>query len=312
MNKSFVLNIVKGFLMGAANVIPGVSGGTMAFVTGIYEGLIGGLKSMDIKALKLLMARDFSALWSRINGSLLAAVFIGVGLSIISLAKLLEYCIEDYPEPTFAYFFGLILASVPFVGKAVQKWSAGPILACFLGTALAVAISFINPAQPNDSFWYVFICGIVAICSMILPGLSGSFILLIMGNYVLVLSGLTKMDLGIILPFALGCGVGLLAFSHILNWLFAKYKDITISSLSGFILGSLLIIWPWKIELYLKDSLGKIVLKKDGEPIVKGYDWIVPKEFDLELALSIIMILLGIISVWGIEKMAENEKGEQV
>ena len=307
MNKTFVLNIIKGFLMGAANVIPGVSGGTMAFVTGIYEGLIGGLKNMDIKALKLLMARDFSALWSRINGSLLAAVFIGVGLSIISLAKLLEYCIEFHSIPTFAYFFGLILASVPFVGKAVKKWSFGPVLAGILGTALAVTISFINPAQENDSFWYVFICGIVAICSMILPGLSGSFILLIMGNYVLVLSGLTKIDLGIILPFALGCGVGLLAFSHILNWLFSKYKDITISSLSGFILGSLLIIWPWKTAIEETLHIGEKTKK-----VIKGYNWFLPSELNWELGLSVLMIFVGVISVWGIEKMAENEKEEQV
>ena len=303
MNKSFVLNIVKGFLMGAANVIPGVSGGTMAFVTGIYEGLIGGLKSIDLKALKMITSGDFNGFWSRVNGSLLLAIFIGVGLSIVSLAKVLEICIEDYPVPTFAYFFGLILASVPFVGKTIKEWTIGPILAGLVGTAIALGISFVNPAQENTSMWYVFVCGIVAISSMILPGLSGSFVLLIMGNYVLVLTSLTKLDFAIILPFAIGCVFGLLVFSHVLNWLFDKYKDITISSLSGFILGSLLIIWPWKEAIEETLNIGD-----KTKTVVKGYNWFLPSQFDFELGLSVLLIFIGIASVWGIEKLAEDKE----
>jgi putative membrane protein len=303
MNKSFFLNIVKGFLMGAANVIPGVSGGTMAFVTGIYEGLIGGLKSMDLKALRMITSADFNGFWSRVNGRLLLAIFIGVGLSIISLAKLLEVCIQDYPVPTFAYFFGLILASVPFVGKTIRSWTIGPILSGLIGTAIAIGISFVNPAQENTNALYLFICGVMAISSMILPGLSGSFILLIMGNYVLVLSSLTKLDFVVILPFALGCVFGLLVFSHVLNWLFKKYKDITISSLSGFILGSLLIIWPWKeaIEETLK-------VGNKTKIVVKGYNWFLPSHFDFEFGLSLLLIIVGIASVWGIEKLAGDKE----
>jgi len=303
VNKGFLINIIKGFLMGAANVIPGVSGGTMAFVTGIYEDIIGGLKSADHHALKMLIKKDFSGFWERVRGKVLAPVFIGIALSIISLARLLEYSIEFYPVPTFAYFFGLILASVPFVGKSVSRWTMGPIIAGVIGTLAALMLSFVNPMQENDSFIYLFICGIVAICSMVLPGLSGSFILLIMGNYVLVLSSISLLDLNILIPFGIGCGFGLIAFSHILNWLFTRYKDVTISLLTGFILGSLLIIWPWK--KLIEETL---LIGDKTKTVTKGYEWFFPSDMNSELGFSLVLILFGILSVWGIEKLAQNKE----
>lgn len=293
---------LKGLAMGAANVIPGVSGGTIALITGIYERLIDAIKSFDHKVLALLIKRQFKQAWQAVDGTFLSAVLLGVGISIVSLAKLLEYLLEHHELLTMAFFFGLILVSVYFVGKTVRQWGALSIVMLVLGTVIAVAIATLAPATENASFFYVFLCGIVAICSMILPGLSGSFVLIIMGNYALILGAIGRADMGVLLPLLLGCGFGLVAFSHILSWVFKHFHDATLALMTGFILGSLAIIWPWKTTLIE-------TIQRAGKPakeVVSGYEWFFPSLLDTSNWLAILLAIAGGISIYLMEKFAHS------
>jgi len=297
---------LKGFAMGAANVIPGVSGGTIALITGIFERLINSIKSFDVTAAKLLLAGRIKDFLKYIDFYFLAAVFFGVLASVVSIAKLLEYLFLHYPVYVWAFFFGLILASIYFVGKSVQKWNLSVIIAFLIGTAAALYISMLNPATENDSFFYLIICGVVAICSMILPGLSGSFILILMGNYKLVMVSVNNLDVEILLPVIIGAVGGAVAFSHILSWIYKKYQDQTISILTGFILGSLGILWPWQKEVFLKDELGNFILK-DGQEIVQTTDTYIPESFSTEVIIAVALMIIGIITISLIEKIANKQ-----
>lgn len=290
--------------MGAANVIPGVSGGTIALITGIYERLINAIKSIDLSAIKLFLNRQWREFWTVIDGSFLTALFFGIGVSIISLAKLLEHLLEKHETLTMAFFFGLILISVFLVARTVRSWGITSIVALAIGTAIAIGIALLAPATENSSFLYVFACGIVAMCSMILPGLSGSFVLIIMGNYALILGAIGSFDLSILIPLALGCGFGLIAFSHVLAWVFKNFHDQTIALMSGFILGSLAIIWPWKNTLLN-------TIERDGKPakeVVTGYEWFVPSLTNTSTWLAIGLIVLGAVSLWLMEKSTAGKK----
>ena len=239
----------KGIAMGAANVIPGVSGGTIALITGIYERLIDAIRRFDLAALRLLLARDFRAAWRHVDGRWLGTVLAGVAVSIVSLARLFEFLLEHHERWTMAFFFGLILLSVLYVARGVERWSASAVASLLAGTAVAVGIALLAPATENANAGYVFLCGVIAISSMILPGLSGSFVLIIMGNYALVLGAISSFSLGILVPLGLGCAFGLVAFSHLLSWVFKRVPDQTLALMTGFVLGSLVVIWPWKETL---------------------------------------------------------------
>ena len=289
--------------MGAANVIPGVSGGTVALVTGIYERLINALKSCDLNALKLLFARDFKGVWKHVDGGFLSAILGGVAVSILSLAKVLEYLLGNFEVLTMAFFFGLIAVSVISVGRTVKKWGASALLALLLGTVLAASVALLAPAGENANAGYLFICGVVAICSMILPGLSGSFVLIIMGNYALVLGAIGRFDMGILLPMALGCVLGLLAFAHILGWVYAKYHDQTVALMTGFIVGSLAIVWPWK------NTLTEVVTRegKEDKLITTGYEWFTPILGDSSTLMALGLMVVGGLMIWGMEKISSND-----
>ncbi len=292
--------------MGAANVIPGVSGGTIALITGIYERLINAIKSIDLKALKLLLNQQWRAFWTEIDGTFLTALFAGIGVSIISLAKLLEFLLEKHETLTMAFFFGLILISVFLVARTVRTWGVTSYIALAIGTAIAIGIALLAPATENSAFLYVFACGIVAMCSMILPGLSGSFVLIIMGNYALILGAIGSFDMSILIPLALGCGFGLIAFSHVLAWVFKNFHDQTIALMSGFILGSLAIIWPWKNTLIN-------TIQRDGKPpkeVVTGYEWFLPSLASAATWLAIALIIAGAVSLWLMEKSTSSENAE--
>ena len=305
--KAYIGLILKGIAMGSANVIPGVSGGTIALITGIFERLIHAIKSFNGKALKLLLKGKVREFAIHTDLAFLFAVFLGVGIAIISLARLFDFLFTHYPIYIWAFFFGLVLASVYFVGKTVKKWTLSVVISFIVGTAAAVIISVLNPATENDSLVYLMLCGVVAMCSMILPGLSGSFVLFIMGNYKLVMiDAVNNLDLGILLPVVAGAVLGLLAFSHLLSWLLKKFKDQTISLLTGFILGSLSIIWPWQNKVFLLDELGNRILK-EGEPGVVAYQRYWPGTLNTENLIAILVILLGIASIWAIEKTAEKK-----
>ncbi len=305
--KDHIILAIKGAVMGAANVIPGVSGGTIALITGIYEELINSLKSFDLKAINLLLSFKFKELCQYVNGSFLLAIFLGVVLSIFSLAKILVWLLTEHEILTMNFFFGLILASVWLVGKTIRQWHWQTIISFFIGVIAAVGVAFINPGQENASWWYLILCGVAAISSMLLPGLSGSFILLVMGNYLLVLGAIGNFDFNVLIPFAVGCLIGLIAFSNLLSWLFRNYKEITLALLTGFILGSLMIIWPWKETQYLTDKAGKLIYKEGNELIPAGYIWLAP-EINTQFILGIGLMIIGFFSVWGLDKLGEEVK----
>lgn len=285
--------------MGAANVIPGVSGGTVAFITGIYERLIHALKNIDLEALKLLFSGRFRDFAAKVDFNFLVVLFAGVFVSILSLAKLLEIAFNEYETLTLSFFFGLIIASVLAVARQVSQVSLPVIIAFLVGAAIAVGIAFLPPAQPNESFFYLILCGVAAVCSMILPGLSGSYILLLMGNYLLVLKAISTLEIKILAPIAIGCVIGLVVLSRLLAYLFKKFKDVTIAILSGFVAGSLLIIWPWKI------TITEIFAGKEK---AIGYEWQLPS-MNMQFLYSLIFIVTGILLViWMERKSATSDQ----
>ena len=289
--------------MGAANVIPGVSGGTIALITGIYERLINSIKQCDLRALKLFISGKFSAFWSHIDGAWLSTLLVGVAASIITLARLFEFLLNTHEKYTLAFFFGLILLSILYVARDIKQWRATTIAALITGTAIAVAIATLAPATENDSLWYVFVCGVIAISSMILPGLSGSFVLILMGNYALVLGAISAFNLSILIPLALGCAFGLIAFSHILSWVFKRYADQTLALMTGFVVGSLVVIWPWKQATIA-------TIERAGKPpkqIIESYQWLLPSLQDSTTWLTIGLMILGALSIAAMERFARQQ-----
>ncbi|MGB0429107.1 MAG: DUF368 domain-containing protein [Bacteroidia bacterium] len=307
----YFLLFIKGVAMGAANVIPGVSGGTIAFITGIYDKLIDSLKSIDVKAIKLFFSFKFKEFAEYINLKFLAALFLGIGVSLVTLGKLLKWLFEVYPIEVWAFFFGLIIASVYSVGKAIKKWNLSSIGGIILGTTVAVALAFLKPATESQNFIYLILCGVVAICSMLLPGLSGSFVLILMGNYKLImLTAIPEGNLSVIAPVAIGALVGFIALSHFISYMLKKHELSTIGTLTGFILGSLLVIWPWKNEVFLKDETGNLLLK-EGEKVVMGYEWFTPSFSENQTIIALILMLVGAALVLLIDKFgASSNKGE--
>lgn len=306
--KEYIGYILKGLGVGIANIIPGVSGGTIALITGIFVRLINAIKSFGPGAFKMLLKGNWKGFAEKTDLYFLVAVFGGVILAIVLLARIFGFLFEHYPVYIWAYFFGLVFASVYFVGKRVDKWTVSVVISMIIGTGLAVIISFFNPAMQNESFLYLLLCGVVAVCSMILPGLSGSFVLILMGNYQLVaIDAINNRDLEILFPVAIGAVVGLIAFSHLLSWVFKRFKDQTIALLTGFILGSLNVLWPWKKEEYLMDEAGGLILKK-GEPVVSKYLSVLPQAMDREVWIAILLFVVGIISIVALELTALKEE----
>ena len=287
--------------MGIANVIPGVSGGTIALITGIYEDLINSLKSFDNVSLKLITSIDILGFIKHTNLYFLLAVFGGSIVSVFSIASLFKYLFIHYPILIWAFFFGLIIASIYFVGKRITKWNTATIISLIIGTLVAISLSFMTPASESDNLFFVFLCGIIGISGMMLPGLSGSFILILMGNYeLLMVSAVTEINILLLSVFLLGSAFGLMSFSHILSWVFKHYKNQTLSLLTGFIIGSLSIIWPWK------EVAGSIIIK--GKEKIIAYKWHFPNELNTETILAVLLMLVGILSVYALESFAIDKK----
>ena len=237
----------KGVCMGAADVIPGVSGGTIAFLMGIYQELLDSIKSINGHSLKLLLTGKVGEFWRAINGWFLVSLGAGILVSIFSLARLMKYLLEYHPVQLWSFFFGLILASAIYILKGLDKWSLKNIISLLAGVAVAAYICIASPAQTPDALWFVFLSGAIAICAMILPGISGSFILLLLGKYAFIMGAVTELNIPVLLVFAAGAGIGIVCFSHVLSWLLKKFYMLTIALLSGFMIGSLLKVWPWKV-----------------------------------------------------------------
>lgn len=289
--------------MGAADVIPGVSGGTIAFITGIYEELIQSIKSIDVGALVLLKKFELAAFWKKINGSFLLTVISGAVTSLVSLAKLMNYLLTTYPIPVWSFFFGLILISAPLILKDIKGWSIGVALAGIAGVAFAFWITIISPVETPSHLLFIFFCGALAICAMILPGISGAFILLLLGKYEFIINSLVQLEIWVLITFISGCIVGILSFSRFLSWILTHYRSPTLALLSGFMLGSLNKVWPWKeVTVFRINSEGQQIPAFDrsiwpGEYLSKtGHD---PQIFQ-----AILFVALGILIVVFVEKLA--------
>jgi len=298
--KHYFILFIKGMSMGIANVIPGVSGGTIALITGIYEDLINSLKSFDTNSLKFITSLDILGFIKYTNLYFLIAVFGGSIASVFSIASLFKYLFTHYPILIWAFFFGLIIASIYFVGKRITKWNTATIISLVIGTGIALSLSFITPATENENLFFVFICGIIGISGMMLPGLSGSFILILMGNYeLLMVTAVTELNLVLLGVFLLGSAFGLMSFSHILAWVFKHYKNPTLALLTGFILGSLSIIWPWK-------EVAESIIINGKEKII-AYNWYLPNELNTQTVLAILLIIIGVLSVYALENFAPKK-----
>lgn len=295
--KQYIINIIKGIGVGSANVIPGVSGGTIALITGIFERLINALKSFNLTAVKLLFQGKIKEFIKHTDLWFLLSLGVGVVIAIFSVAKIFDYLFAEYPIYLWSFFFGMILVSIYYVGITIEKINWKVILSFIIGTAVALFIAFGTPAHENTNIIYLMICGAVATCSMILPGLSGSFVLLLMGNYELIMiDAVNNLDFGILIPVVIGGVVGLMAFSHLLSWIYKNYRDITIAVLTGFILGSMPIIWPWKND---------VITYFGSEEKVTGYEYYLP-EINTEFAIAVVIILIGAALIVLTEKLAEK------
>lgn len=299
--KKNILLFLKGVAMGASDVVPGVSGGTIAFITGIYQRFIHAIKSINISNIKLLLNGDFKIFWKNIDARFLLILFAGIATSFLSLAKLITFLLLTQPILIWSFFFGLIIASTLFIGRDV-KWKTSSILIFILFATLSFFVTHPanTPLTTTNSLPYIFLCGSIAICAMILPGISGSFILLLLGEYEFVLTSLTQMNIKVILTFIAGAFIGIISFSHVLNWLFEHYKNWTLAALTGFMFGSLNKIWPWKetITTYIdRHGIEKALAQQNILP-----------EFNISFVYAILLIIFGLFLIFGIEFIAKIKK----
>lgn len=300
---------LKGCAMGMADVVPGVSGGTIAFISGIYEELLGSIKSIDLKAIKLLFTGKFRALWEKINGKFLFSLIAGIGVAILTMARLMTYMLENHPIITWSFFFGLIIASALMVAREVNSWSALSVVTMIVGIVLSYWITVVSPATTPNDWWFVMLSGAIAICAMILPGISGAFILLLLGKYMFIMEAVTQLNIGVLVVFAIGAVAGIVSFSHVLSWLLAKWHDATVTMLMGFMIGSLNKVWPWKqtLETYL-DSHGV------EQPLVQAN--VSPMQFEVlggesHLVLAIVSCVAGFALIYVIEMIGKRVKANK-
>lgn len=306
--KDYVIVALKGIGMGAADVIPGVSGGTIAFITGIYDELIGSIKSITPRNLMLLFKKDGVKLFCEaINLKFLVSIIIGIAISFFSLAKLMQYLLNSHPVMIWSFFFGLILASVWYVGKTVPKWDYKSVISFIIGAVIGYFITVISPAQTSNELWFIFLAGAIAVIAMILPGISGSFILLLLGKYAFMMQAITTLDVVVLLIFICGAVIGLVSFSNVLSWLLKNFRSVTIATLAGFMLGSLNKVWPWKISLQtFIDSHGEV------KPLVEQN--VLPGVYKVTNGLepytlwAVLLMLLGFVIILVLEGVASRNK----
>ncbi len=297
--RKYILTFFKGLAMGAADVIPGVSGGTIAFLTGIYSELLNSIKSISFNNLKLLLRGRFKEFSDAINLKFLVSVAGGILISIFSLARLMQYLLVHQPIPLWSFFMGLIGASAIYVLKDIKKWTVADIISLFAGIAVAAWICLVSPSQTTEAYWFVFISGVIAICAMILPGISGSFILLLMGKYAFIMKAVTDLNIPVLIIFAAGAAIGIISFSHFLTWLLKKYYKPTLCVLAGFMIGSLVKVWPWKRVIDEASHIDRPVLPGQFETITGE---------PAQLGLALLFIAIGFSIVFIIEFMAKSLK----
>ena len=305
--------------MGAADVIPGVSGGTIAFITGIYDQLIGSINSINAEAVKLFFTGKFKEFWKHINGTFLLSLFCGILFSVVALAGLMQYLLESHPIQTWAFFFGLIVASSLFILRGIEGWNLKAVIFLILGVGLGITLCTLSPTTTPDALWFIFLSGAIAICAMILPGISGSFILLILGKYKFIMEAITGLTTGqavgenlvILGVFAVGAVCGIIAFSRILNWLLSRYHKQTLLVLAGFIIGSLVKVWPWSnMEAIMLAQFPQAseVLNNLSVEILRNEYYRMLGQVDYQIGSAILFALAGFSLVTGIEVAAKLMK----
>jgi putative membrane protein len=293
--------------MGAADVVPGVSGGTVAFIAGIYEELINSLKSIDLEALRLIFRFQWAAFWKKINANFLLAVLAGIVVSLLSLARLMTYLLIHQPIIIWSFFFGLILVSSPLIMKNIRRWNLGTVIAFISGIAIAYTITILSPTQTPTDLWFIFFCGALAICAMILPGISGAFILLLIGKYEYMITALISFNWPVIVVFVLGCFFGLIGFSRFLSWILTHYRYTTLALLAGFMIGSLNKVWPWKeVTMFRLDQNGQQVAAFDRS--ILPWHYFAKTGQDPQIFKAVLFAALGIFIVVFIEKLAAQLK----
>ena len=322
----------KGMAMGAADAVPGVSGGTIAFISGIYEELINTISNVNLTTLKILKTEGIQAFWTKVNGNFLLALLIGMVISFASFMKLAKYLIEQHPILIWSFFFGLIIASILFIGKQITKWNIATIIAVIAGAILAYYITSLPSMASNNNPFFLFFAGAIAICAMILPGISGSFILVILGAYKTLSVAIDSLDIKKIAIFALGAIVGLLSFSRVLKWLFKHYHNITLAVLTGFIFGSLNKIWPWKETISIMSDttrevvsftsvsdLGTLSVYQKTIQDFESYKTIIEKsispshyselnQIDAQVLTAIVLMIAGFLTIFILEKIGNKVK----
>lgn len=302
--KESLLIYFKGMGMGGADVVPGVSGGTIAFITGIYEKLLDSIKAVDVEAIKLLFTFKLKAFWEKINGSFLLPLILGIVTSFLTLAKLITTLMVSYPIPLWSFFFGLIIISAIVVLKVVKKWNIAVIAMVIIGIVTAYMITEATPSETPEQPWFIFISGAIAICAMILPGISGSFLLLILGKYEYMMTALSNFDIVTVAIFIAGCVTGLLSFSRLISWLLKNYHDLSIALLSGFMIGSLNKVWPWKIPVAFRINRHGEQVPYDSINVLPGEYMTNPKGGEPDVLLAVLFMAVGILVVVLIEKVA--------
>ena len=293
--KDYAVLMLKGMGMGAADVVPGVSGGTIAFIVGIYDELINSIKSINLESLKLFFSGKWATFWKKINGNFLFFLLAGIGISVFSLAKLITWLLVNQPILVWSFFFGLVLASTWFVSKDIKEWKNWKTWVAFvIGVVVAFYITVATPAETPSNLLFIFLCGAIAICAMILPGISGSFILVLLGKYFFIMDAVKTLDVVVIAVFGAGVCIGITSFSHILSYALAHFRNITLAVLTGFMLGSLNKVWPWKevVETFV-DSHGEV------KPLIETN--ILPNAHVPE---AVVLMVVGFFLVYFLEKLS--------
>ena len=295
-----MLLMLKGLCMGAADTVPGVSGGTIALITGIYEDLLTAIKSANAKMIGSLLRFDLKGALGELHIRFIFSLFLGIGIAVLSLARLMSYLLAHHAMLTWSLFFGLIIASIWVVGKQVEKWTAGTVASFLAGAGAAFVIVNLMPASTPEDLWFIFVSGLLAICAMILPGLSGAFILLILGKYEFIIATLKNPflfeNIQIIIVFLSGCVIGLAGFARFLKLLLMKYHHLTLAFLTGLMVGSMRKIWPWKETLETAMIHGKLRVLKERN--------IWPEAIDSELVFAVCLIIAGVLAVLALERLS--------
>jgi len=323
--------IIKGLCMGAANKVPGVSGGIVAYVGGFYEEFIYSLQKINLKAFKLLISGRIKSFYYYTNAQFLVLLTTGMLISYFSISRILDFFLEKKELYVWAAFFGMIIGSIYYISKDFKYWSKRTIVAGIIGLLIGVGISFLSPAKENDNLFFIFFCGMISVSGMALPGLSGSFILILLGNYVLLLVDSVNAlydtfaeiingnysfiknkerlkTLKILGVFTLGSTVGLVTLSHLLSYVLKHYKHITTAVIIGFITGSLGVVWPWKKTIFKMDGNGSILLDSNGNQIIANYKKYIPSIDSIETWIAILFIILGIGILLGLDWYGKNRK----